>query len=105
MEEIIKSITEAEAEAEKIKLNAQEKSAQIFAEAERHAAEISASSQEECRLKREMSIVTAEKEAEKQYLKTVEAAAAKAKAYADEVVKHSDKQINEIVGRICGGNR
>ena len=64
MEEIIKSITEAEAEAEKIKLNAQEKSAQIFAEAEKKAAEILATSQEECRLKREMSIVTAEKQAQ-----------------------------------------
>ena len=105
MEEIIKSITEAEAEAAKIKANAQERAAQIIAAAQEDAAQIAKKSETECRLLRETGIRNAEKTAQANYEKTIAESTASAIKYADGVIKTVDGQISEIVGRIVGGNR
>ena len=105
MEEIIKSITEAEAEAIQIKSNAQDKAAQIISAAQANAAQIAQNAETECKILRETGIRNAEKTAQANYDKTVAESAASAKKYADGVIKTVDSQVNEIVGRIVGGNR
>ena len=64
-EEIIKSITEAEARAAKIKESAFAQAAEIAAKAEERAFEIEKSSEEVCRAYRETQLKAAEADAEK----------------------------------------
>jgi len=105
MEEIIKSITEAEAEAAEIKANAQSRAALIIESAQSEAAEIAKKAETECKLLRENGLRTAERTAQDNYLNTVRESAASAENYADGVIKTAEAQVDEIVGRIVGGNR
>jgi len=104
MEEIIKSITEAEESASVIKTEAAERAADIIANASERAAEIAAKSETECKILREVKINDAEVEALAAYDRTVADSAAKAKKYADGVLKNAESVVNEIVGRVTGGN-
>lgn len=105
MEDVIKSVTEAEQEAERIKEAADIKCAEIIARAEKDAAEILKRSEERLKLYRENALAKAAKDAEDAYKKSVKDSLEEATAYADEVLKKTDKQVTEIVGRIVGGNR
>lgn len=103
-EEIIKSITEAEAQATAIKQNALEKASQIIAEAEDQATRSVQSSAQVCRAYSETQIKNARAEAERRYQETIDAEEKKAKAYCAEVLKTANDMVNEIVGRIVRGD-
>lgn len=105
MEDIIQSITEAESQAAEIKAKAAERAAEIIAEATKRAAEIAAKSETECKIMREVQINQAETDAQAAYDKTLAESSAKAKKYADSVLKNADGAVNDIVGRVTGGNR
>lgn len=105
MEDIIKSITEAEERAAEIKAKAAERSAEIIAEAAKRAAEITAKGETECKIMREVQINQAAADAQAAYDKTLAESSAKAKKYADGVLKNADGVVNDIVGRVLGGNR
>lgn len=105
MEDIIKSITEAESQAAEIKAQAAERAAEIIAEASKRAADITARCETECKIMREVQINQAAADAQTAYDKALSESSAKAKKYADDVLKNSDGVINDIVGRVLGGNR
>ena len=104
MEDIIKSITEAEQQAAEIRLKAGERAAEIIAAASARAAEIAQRTEAECKIMREVQINRAVEDAQSAYDKAAESATA-AKKYADAVLKTADGAVNEILGRITGGNR
>jgi len=104
MEVILKSIKEAESKAAEIKAAAQEECAAISAEAEKRAAEILKTSEERLKLFKEASLVKAAEKAQSDYENEIKRAAAEAKIYADGVIKKTDKEVGEIVGRILSGN-
>ena len=105
MEDIIKSINEAELRAAEIKARAAERAEEILAEAAKRAAEIAAQSETECKIMREVQTNEAAVQAQAAYDKTLSESAVKAKKYADGVLKNADGVVNEIVGRVTGGNR
>ena len=105
MDEIIKSITEAEERASQIKAQALDKSAEIAAQAEERAADIEKLSQAECKALREKSIKSALDEAQKKYEETLSEKRAEAAVYAEKCLKKADRQINDIVRRVTGGSR
>ncbi|MDE6868060.1 MAG: hypothetical protein K2J83_02825 [Clostridia bacterium] len=105
MEEIIKSITRAEAEAEQIKAEALLQSAQIAGDAESEVVKIAEKCEEECKLYREKEIAAAHAEADKLYTQSLDKKRAEAAAYADSVIKHTDKAVADIVRRITRGSR
>lgn len=104
MEEILKSIKEAELKAAQIKSEAQDGCAVIAADAEKRAAEILKTSEHRLKLFKEESLSNAAKNAQKDYEDKIKQAKADAEAYADGVIKNTDKEVNEIVGRILSGN-
>lgn len=104
-EEIIKSITEAEARAAKIKESAFAQVAEIAAKAEERAFEIEKSSEEVCRAYRETQLKAAEADAEKAYLSALAQKREEAKQYADRLLENTELPVSRIVGRITGGNR
>ncbi len=105
MEDIIKSIAEAEDAASSIKAKAAERAEEIIARAAERAAEIAERAETDCKILREVEINRARENASVAYKKTVEESAAKAKKYADGVILKTEGIVNDIVGRITGGNR
>ncbi|MDE5943895.1 MAG: hypothetical protein K2H30_06800 [Clostridia bacterium] len=105
MEEIIKSITQAEEKAEQIKAEALSDSAKIAEAAETEIVKIAEKCEEECKLYREKEIAAAYAEAEKLYSEALDKKRAEAVAYADSVIKHTDKAVADIVRRITRGSR
>lgn len=105
MEDIIKSITEAEQQAAEIKAKAAERAAEIIAEATKKAAAIVSKSETECKIMREVQINQAVTDAQAAYDNALAESSVKAKKYADGVLKNADGAVNDIVGRILGGNR
>ncbi len=103
-EDIIKSITEAEAQATAIKQDATERASQIIAEAEDKATRILQSSAEVCRAYSETQIKNARAEAERRYQETLEVESKKAREYCAETLKDANDMVNEIVGRIVRGD-
>lgn len=104
MEELIKSITEAEEKALEIKNDAQQQAARILAEAEHKSAEIAKVCEAELKSLREKRIKEAEDAAQDNYDKTLKQNAVSAQAYADGVIKKTQKCVNDIVRRIVGGD-
>ena len=105
MEEIIKSITQAEQTADGIKAEALAKSAEIASAAETEVGNIAQKCEEQCKLYREREIAAAHAEADKLYTNSLEAKRAEAEAYANSVIKNTDKAVTEIVRRITRGSR
>ena len=105
MEEIIKSITEAELKAEQIKTEALDKAAEIAEAAETECRKIAEKCEEECKLYREKEIATAHADPDRLYNEALEAKRAAAASYADSVIKNTDKAVAEIVRRVTRGNR
>lgn len=101
-EEIIKSITEAETRAAKIKESAFAQAAEIAAKAEARAFEIESSSEEVCRAYRETQLKAAEADAEKAYLSALAQKREEARGYADRLLENIELPVSKIVGRITG---
>lgn len=104
MEDIIKSVNEAEKRAEEIKLSAEEQAAQILAEAEKKAAEILKSSEEKLKIYREEQLKSARDNADKEYERTLQSNAAKAEEYANSLIERTGIQVSEVVRRVSRGN-
>lgn len=105
MEDIIKVITEAEERAAEIKAQAALRAAEILENASKRAEEILRESETKCKILREVSVRQAEEDAENAYNDALKKSAADAKKYADGVIKAAEGEINVIVGRVAGGNR
>ena len=104
MEDIIKSVNDAETKAEEIKLGAEQKAAQILAEAEKKAAEFLKHSEEKLKIYREEQLISAQANAEEEYKKTLKASAKKAEEYANSLIEKTDIRVSEVVGRVSRGN-
>ncbi|MCD7729732.1 MAG: hypothetical protein LUI60_07485 [Clostridia bacterium] len=104
MDELIKSITEAEEKAAAIKSDAVVKAGQIIEDARNQAAKIDAESAEQCTKYLNETLNSARVQAEKDYQSYIGTSTAKAKAYAADMKKHTDSTVGKIVGRITDGN-
>ena len=93
MEEIIKSITEAEAQAEVLK-----------AQALARAAEIEKKSAKECKEFRENALKTAQAQAQQAYDRAIEEKRGEAKTYVEQHLERCNLQVQEIVRRVLSGN-
>ena len=103
-EEIIKNITDAEAQAAQIKREAQERAAAIIAAATERAARLETSSAEVCKAYRESQMKTALADAEREYAQTLGVKTREAKEYCEKALQNSEVSVAEIVGRIVGGD-
>ena len=104
MNEIIKSITEAEAKAAEIKAEAVQKAAEITAAAEVRADEIARKCETDCKLFRENQLKKAERDAASNYENALNEKRGEAKAYADSIIKKTDGAVNDIVRRVTRGS-
>lgn len=104
MEEIIKSITEAEAQAEERKAQALSRAEKIAGQAEEQAAEIEKKSAEACKAFRENALKSAQMKAQENYDRALDEKRVEAKAYVEEHLKGCTLQVQEIVRRVSGGN-
>lgn len=105
MQEIIQKIFEAEQKAAEIKANALEKAAEIAAGAENRAADIDKLAEAECKAMREKSLKDAVEEAQRRYDDEITVNRAKASKYCADRLKDTDKIVNDIVRRITRGGR
>lgn len=104
MDEIIKSITQAETEAKLIKQQALDEALIIAEKAEVEAADIAKANEAECKLLRERELARAEKEGEENYLAALEKKRVEASSYADGILKKETGMVSEIVRRITRGS-
>ena len=104
-EDIIKAITEAEAQASLIKKEAQEKATAIVAEATLRASETENKSAELCKSYRETQVKEMQENAEKEYQTTIREKTEEAKAYCEKALANAQASTEKIVGRIVRGNR
>lgn len=104
MEEILKSITEAEEKAREIISDAEEKALKIEQKAESEAAEILKTCAADCKVYRENAIKKAEKDGQISYGEALSHKRAEVSAYAEEVLKDSGSTVAEIVRRITRGS-
>ena len=104
MEDIIKSVTEAETRAEEIKLSAEEKSAQILAEAEKRASEILKANEEKLKIYREEQLKAAQIASQEQYKRSIDENSKKAEEYANSLMQKTGIQVSEVVRRVTRGN-
>ncbi|MCD8308578.1 MAG: hypothetical protein LUD19_01890 [Clostridia bacterium] len=104
MEDLIKSITETEEKAAAIKNDAVVKAGEIIEEARNRAAEIEATSAEQCAKYLSDALSAARIQADKDYNSYIQKSKADAKLYAADMKKHTDATVGKIVGRITDGN-
>lgn len=105
MNEIIKSITEAEEKAAEIKEKALKRAAEIAAHAEERAGEIDRLSAAECKELREKTLKEAAEKAQADYDNEISAKRAEAAKYAEKCLKRADRQVHDVVRRVTVGNR
>lgn len=105
MEEILKSVTEAEERANAIREAAEEQAAQIIATAEEKAAKIARESETVIKLLREEKIRKSSEKAQADYARATENEVALQKKNADELIAKTDREVAAVVRRITGGNR
>ena len=103
MQEILKSINEAEEKAAEIKAAAQQNEAEIACSAEERSAEIARLSEAECKAYREKAIKEAEETAQKNYDDEITVKRATAAKYAADCLKSTDNIVSDIVRRIVRG--
>ena len=103
-EEIIKAITEAEAEGVAKKVTATEEAAKIVKNAEMQATEIEKASAEFCKNYREKMLAETEANAQRIYLETLEKARLEAKEYCRDILSKAETSVSKIVGRITSGD-
>lgn len=102
MEEIVKSVREAESQAAKTRAEALARAAGIAAEAEERAEKLLSDCEYENTRDREAALSEAEKKAEEEYSNRLFLVRKEAEAYADEILKDTTTCVNRIVRRICG---
>lgn len=105
MEEIIKSITEAEAQADALKKQALLQAEKIIEQAEERAATIEKNSAEECKAFREKTLKNAQLQAQQEYDHAIEKKREEGKTYVKERLEQCNLQVQEVVRRVSGGNR
>ena len=103
MEDIIQSITEAEARAAEIKAQADVKASEIVANAEKEALEISKRNEAECKSLREREIWNADVAAEKDYAAALDKKRAECAASSAAALKNAKNAALEVVRRITRG--
>ncbi len=103
MEEILKSVAEAEARAAEIREDATDKAAEIVARAEARATELAKSSEADSKAYREQALAAARRQAQEDYLRALEVRRGEAEKYADGLLKNTDAFVNTITRRICSG--
>lgn len=104
-EEIIKSITNMEAEAEQIKAEALAKAAAILSVAEEEISQKERIALENQKKYKEEQYKNSLEEADVQYAKTLAEKERDAKLYCEKALQSSDAYVGAIVGRIISGNR
>lgn len=104
MEDIIKSVTDAEEKAREIVERAQTRAATITENAAAKADEILKACDGECKLYRETAVKKAEKDGNIAYGEALSAKRAEAAEYADGALKRTDSTVTEIVRRITRGS-
>ncbi len=105
MNEIIKSITDAEQKAAEIKQDALLRASEISAQAEERAVEIDKLSAAECRELREKILKDAAVRAQNGYDAEISAKRAESAKYAEQCLKNADRPVHDIVRRLTVGNR
>ncbi len=100
MEEILKSVAEAEAKAEEIKRRAAERAAEIFAQSEAEAENVRKQSEAECKALRERKLNEARRQAQEDYLKALEVRRGEAQRFADSVLENIEAAAQAVAGRI-----
>lgn len=105
MEEILKSITEAEQKAAQIKEAAGVRAQEIIAEAEVRAGKMREYSETSLKAYRETELKKAAEKAQEDYDGEIKKERDKAVKYADGLLKNTDFYVNDIVRRISGGSR
>ncbi len=105
MEDILKTITVAEAKAAQIKEAALLRAQEITAEAEKRAGQLREYSETSLKAYRETELKKAVEKAQKDYDGEIAKEREKAVKYADGLLKNTDFYVNDIVGRISGGSR
>ena len=103
MQEILKSINQAEEKAAEIKAAAQQKAAEIAGNAEERSAEIARLSEAECKAYREKAVKEAEEKAQKHYDEEITVKRAEAAKYAADRLKTTDNIVSDIVRRVVRG--
>lgn len=104
MDEILKAVAAAEEAAAKIKSDASAEAAKIAAEAALKAAEIKKSTEESLKGYRETALKEAESRFEVRTQEALKRERETSAAYADEILRGTDKQVGTIVRRICDGD-
>lgn len=105
MDDIIKSITEAEEQAVKLKSDAVLRAGQIIEDARTQSAERERVAAEERAAYRDERLAAARLQAEKDYSAALAAHRKEAEEYAARISGNTDIIIGKIVGRVSGGNR
>lgn len=105
MQEIIRKIFEAEQKAAEIKANALEKAAEIISAAEERSADLEKLAEAESKALREKTLKEAAEEARRRYDEEITVNRAKAAKYCQDRLKDTDKTVNDIVRRITRGSR
>ena len=103
-EELLKSITNAEEQAVEIRNIAVGKATKITAEAEKQSANTLSSATQVCKAYTETQMKNAREEAQRRYDATIKAEEKKSREYCAKVLQNAEESVNEIVGRIIGGN-
>lgn len=102
MEEIVKSVREAESQAAKTRAEALARAAEIAAEAEERAAKLLSDCEKENVRDRETALSEAERKAEEDYTNRLFLERKEAEAYADGILGDTKSCVNRIVRRVCG---
>ncbi len=100
MEEILKSIAEAEEEASKRKEAASKEAADILSAAEEAARKTERQAEADLKTYRLNALHEAEESAEKAYSNTLALCKSESEKYADEVLKNTAEAVKKIVGRV-----
>ena len=104
MDDLIKSITEAEEKAAAMKNDAVIKAGQIIESARVQAAKIDEQSAEQCAIYLNESLSAARTKAESDYAAYIKKSTTDAKTYADNMRNRINSESYKIVGRITDGN-
>lgn len=105
MEEVLKSVKEAEAKAAEIKAEAEAKAEEIIAASRACANEITKKSEEELKSYRETALKEAELRVQKEAERALSENEAKEIKAADALLKDTANTVSQIVRRVTDGNR
>lgn len=104
-EEIIQAIKLAEAQAQEIKREAENRAHVLVADAESEATRVKDTAREVCKAYADSALKNAKAEAERRYNDALLAREKTAREYCAKVLQNADTAVSEIVGRVLSGNR